>query len=137
MVNQIIKWWEPSVGKKEINYLKKVINTNYTNEGLFSQRLEKKIKKIIGSKYAITTTSGTIAIFLALKAIGVNKNDEVIVPNITFIATANAVSLTGAKVILVDVDKDNLSIDLNSLKKKLQKKLKLLFLSIYLVDQET
>ena len=85
MVNQIIKWWEPSVGKKEINYLKKVINTNYTNEGLFSQRLEKKIKKIIGSKYAITTTSGTIAIFLALKAIGVNKNDEVIVPNITLL----------------------------------------------------
>ena len=120
MVNQIIKWWEPSVGKKEINYLKKVINTNYTNEGLFA-KIREKNKKIIGSKYAITTTSGTIAIFLALKAIGVNKNDEVIVPNITFIATANAVSLTGAKVILVDVDKDNLSIDLNSLKKNYKK----------------
>ena len=102
--NSKIYWWEPEVGKKEIEYLKKVIKINYTNEGYFVRKLENDIKKKFGSKFAVATTSGTSALFLALKAFGVQKGDEVIVPNITFVATANAVKLTGAKVVLVDVD---------------------------------
>ena len=66
----------------------------------------------------VSVTSGTISIFLALKAFGVKKNDQVIVPNITFAATANAVELTGAKPVLVDVNRENLLIDINKLKKK-------------------
>ena len=126
MYNEKIRWWVPTVGKKEIKSLKEVIKVNYTNEGIFSKKLEDKVKKIFNIKYAISTTSGTIALFLALKAIGVKKGDDVIVPNITFLATANAVSLTGAKVVLVDVDKDNLSIDLVSLKRKITKKTKVI-----------
>ena len=122
--NSKISWWEPEVGKKEIEYLKKVIKINYTNEGYFVRKLENDIKKKFGSKFAVATTSGTSALFLALKAFGVQKGDEVIVPNITFVATANAVKLTGAKVVLVDVDKNNLSIDITSLKKSITKKTK-------------
>lgn len=122
--NSKIYWWEPEVGKKEIEYLKKVIKINYTNEGYFVRKLENDIKKKFGSKFAVATTSGTSALFLALKAFGVQKGDEVIVPNITFVATANAVKLTGAKVVLVDVDKNNLSIDITSLKKSITKKTK-------------
>ena len=64
----------------------------------------------------MATTSGTIAIFLALKALGINKRHEVIVPNVTFAATVNAVSLTGAKPVLADIDKETLLLNLNKLK---------------------
>ena len=106
MKNLKIKWWEPEVGSKEIKKIKEVIKINYTNEGYFVGKLEQKFKKLFKVKYAVATTSGTSALFLSLKAIGVKKGDEVIVPNITFVATANAVKLTGAKVILVDVTAD-------------------------------
>ena len=123
-VNSKIHWWKPEVGSKELKYLKKVIQINYTNEGYYVEKFEKKIKKKLKSKFAVSTTSGTSALFLALKASGIKRGDEVIVPNITFVATANAVKLTGAKVVLVDVDKNNLSIDMISLKKSLTKKTK-------------
>ena len=78
----------------------------------------------------ITCTSGTIAIFLGLKAIGVRKKDEVLVPNITYPATLNAISLSGAKPILVDVNKDNLLMSINDIK-KITKKPKLFFLFMF------
>ena len=124
MSDSKIHWWKPEVGNIEIEYIKKVIKINYTNEGSFVEKLENDLKKIFKVKYAVATTSGTIALFLSLKAFGIKKGDEVIVPNITFVATANAVNLTGAKVVLVDVDKKNLSIDLQSLKKCVTKKTK-------------
>lgn len=124
MTNTKIHWWKPEVDNKEVEFIKKVIKINYTNEGSFVKKLENNLKRIFKSKYAIATTSGTSALFLCLKAYGIKKGDEVIVPNITFVATANAVSLTGAKVVLVDVDKRNLSIDLSSLKKCINKKTK-------------
>ena len=77
----------------------------------------KKISKLLKVKYVLTCTSGTIAIFLALKALGVRKQDEVLVPNITFPATLNAISLSGAKPILVDVDKENLLMSIEDIKK--------------------
>lgn len=124
MSNSKVYWWEPEVGNIELEYIKKVIKMNYTNEGYYAEKLENNIKKKFNAKFALTTTSGTSAIFLSLKAYGIGKGDEVIVPNITFVATANAVKLTGADVKLVDVDKKNLSIDMISLKKSVTKKTK-------------
>ena len=92
----------------------------------------KKISSLLKTKYVITSTSGTSAIFLALKAINVLPEDEVLVPNITFPATANAVKLTGAKVVLVDVNKNDLLINIDDLK-KLQEKLKQLSLFMFQV----
>ena len=103
---------------------KKVLTSNFPNEGKFARLFEKKISKLLKVKYVVTTTSGTISIFLALKALGIKKNDEVIVPNITFPATANAVELAGAKPILVDVNIDNLLINEKSLLNKITKKTK-------------
>lgn len=109
---------------KTISLIKKVFINNFPNEGKFTHIFEKKISKILGVKYVVATTNGTSSIFLALKAINVQYGDEVIVPNITFPATANAVKLAGAKVILADVDKQNLLIDINDIKKKITKKTK-------------
>ena len=116
---------EPVIDSKEtLTLAKKVLDTNFPNEGKFTKLFEKKLSKLLRTKYAVTATSGTISIFLALKAVGVRENDEVIVPNITFPATANAVKLAGGKVVLVDVDKDNLLIDEKSLLKKINNKTK-------------
>jgi len=76
---------------KTINLLKKVLKSSFVNEGTQTRELERKIAKILKVKYCLSTTSGTTALFLALKALRIKNNDEVIVPNITFPATANAV----------------------------------------------
>ena len=120
-----INFANPLINTNEVlKHTKKVLTKNFPNEGEFTQLFQKKIQKILKSKYAIATTSGTTAIFLALKSLNVNKDDEVIVPNITFPATANAVRMAGAKVVLVDIDSENLLIDIKDLKKKINKKTK-------------
>jgi perosamine synthetase len=68
-------------------------------------------------KYAILTTSGTIAIYLALKGLGIGPGHRVGVPNLTFIATANAIALTGATPVLLDVIKETLCLDPRALEK--------------------
>ena len=107
-----------------IPLVRQVLETNFPNEGKFTRLFEKKLSKLLKVKYVVAVTSGTISIFLALKAIGIKKNDEVIIPNITFPAVANAIELAGAKPILADVDKNNLLMDEKSLAKKISKKTK-------------
>jgi perosamine synthetase len=72
---------------------------------------ERRCADLLGVRHAVATTSGTSAIFLALAGLGVGHGDEVIVPDVTFIATANAVTLTGATPILVDVAPETLMLD--------------------------
>ena len=116
---------EPDIHRKEtIKFLKETIDSNFPNEGKLTNKLEKKAKKILKSKYAVATTSGTAALYLSLKSIGIQHGDEVIIPNITFQATANAVTMTGAKVKLADINPSNLLMDLKSLKKLVSKKTK-------------
>jgi len=117
-----IKWFYPIVGKAEQENVKKVIKINFPNQGIFTKKFEKKISKILKVKYTVAVPSGTVALFMALRALGIGKNDNVVVPNLTFVATANAVRMAGANVILVDIDKDNLGICLNSLEKIIKKK---------------
>lgn len=110
MANKKIPWWLPQVGPEEKKYVNQALANNFVNEGELTSRFEQEIAKIVGAKYAMATTSGTAAIFLALKALGIGYGDEVIVPDVTFIATANAAELTGAKPVLVDVDSKTLTI---------------------------
>src|SRR6185295_1496107 len=72
---------------------------------------ERRMAAAFGSRHAVAVTSGTAALFLSLAGLGVGHGDEVIVPDVTFIATANAVTMTGATTVLVDVDPDTLTID--------------------------
>lgn len=104
--------------------IKKVLIENFPNEGSQTKEFEKILCKFLKVKYAVSTTSGTTAIFLALKANGIKHNDEVIIPNITFPATANAVTMAGAKPVLVDINPHNVLIDEKSLIKKINKKTK-------------
>jgi perosamine synthetase len=91
--------------------LAEVIDSGFLNDGDVTTRFEARMAALLGSKHVVAVTSGTAAIFLALAGIGVGAGDEVIVPDVTFIATANAVTLAGARPVLVDVDPQRLTLD--------------------------
>lgn len=110
-MKQKIQWWAPEIGEEEYNLVSNVLRSNYLNEGEVTASFEKRLATLLGTKYAVAATSGTSAIFLALAGLGVGAGDEVIVPDVTFIATANAVTMTGARPVLVDVDSATLTMD--------------------------
>ena len=124
MNGQKIPWWMPKVEKEDSEFVKKALDANFVNEGPLTAELEKQIANLVGAKYATATTSGTAAIFLSLKALGIGHGDEVIVPDVTFIATANAVDLCGAKPILVDINPKDLTISIDAIKKTITSKTK-------------
>ena len=105
-----INWWEPQIGEEEKALLLEVLESNFLNDGEYTTRFEQMLAELLGCKHAVAVTNGTSALFLALVGSGIGPGDEVIVPDITFIATANAVALAGAKPVLVDVDPKTLNI---------------------------
>jgi perosamine synthetase len=110
-VNTKIEFWTPQFGGDEKALLARVIDSGFLNDGEVTTQFERQMAELLGCKHVVATTSGTTAIFLALAAMGVGPGDEVIVPDVTFIATANAVMLTGAKPILADVEPGKLTLD--------------------------
>jgi len=106
-----IAFWTPQFGDEEKTAVARVIDSGFLNDGEVTRQFESRIAEVLGCKHVVAATSGTAAIFLALAGLGIGPGDEVIVPDVTFIATANAVTLTGAKPILVDVDGKTLNLD--------------------------
>lgn len=106
-----IPWWEPRMTGEEEARVAAVLRSNYLNDGDVTTEFEGRIAALFGAAHAVATTSGTTAIFLALAAAGVGQGDDVIIPDVTFIATANAVRLTGATPVLVDIDPRTLNVD--------------------------
>ena len=119
-----ISWWKPSINISNYNGIKKIIKSGWPNQGKYSKLLEKKISKKLKVKYCLTSTSGTSAIYLALKALKLKKNSEILLPNISYAAAGNAVLAAGYKVKLLDVDRNKPSICIKDLEKKLTKKTK-------------
>jgi perosamine synthetase len=110
-MNKKIPWWTPEMGPEESRLIQDVLASNYVNEGDVTETFERTLAELLEVKHVVAVTSGTAAIMLALAGLGVGPGDEVIVPDVTFIATANAVVLAGATPVLVDVDPHTLNID--------------------------
>ncbi len=106
-----IEFWLPQFGSEEKTLLAGAVDSGFLNDGPLTAQFERKVADLLGCKHVVAVTSGTAAIFLALAGIGVGPGDEVITPDVTFIATQNAVSLTGAKPVLVDVNPQTLNLD--------------------------
>jgi perosamine synthetase len=106
-----IPWWSPQIGDRELELVREVLESNYVNDGKVTEKFERTVAGLLGAKHAVAVTSGTAAIYLALVGVGVGRGDEVLVPDVTFIATANAVVMTGATPVLVDVDPATLNVD--------------------------
>jgi perosamine synthetase len=106
-INQI----EPWIGEEERVQLLRVIESTYVTEHDLTKEFEQKIKDLTGSKHAVSMTNGTAALFCCLKSLGIGPGDEVIVPDMTFIATANAVIMTGATPVMVDISLEDLGLN--------------------------
>ena len=102
---------EPWIDKSELKQLKRVIKNTYVTEHELTKEFESMIKDLTKSKYVISMTNGTVALYCCLKALGIGENDEVIVPNLTFIASANAVIMANAHPVFCDIDEETFCID--------------------------
>src|SRR3989344_8706733 len=115
---------KPWLGNEEKQALGKVVESGWIIAGDQVEKFEKKLSKMLGLRYAVAVSSGMAAIHLSLLALGIGKNDEVIVPSYTLSDLLNAISYTGANPVIVDIEKDSFNIDPKQVAKKINKKTK-------------
>lgn len=116
---------QPSITQKEIDYVTDAIKSGWVSSlGKYIDRFETQFAQFCGTKHAISVANGTVAIHLVLVALGIKEGDEVIVPDFSFIATANAVKHAGATPIFADIDPYNLCISIDAIRKKINSKTK-------------
>ena len=116
---------QPILDGNELAYVTDCIKTNWiSSQGSYVQDFENHFAKFINVNNAMTTSNGTTALHLALKTLGIGPGDEVLVPNITFIAPINAVLYVGAKPVFVDIDKNSLCINPKLIEQSITKKTK-------------
>ena len=113
----------PEITKNDKNAVLNALNSRLLTDGPKLRKFESIFAKFSGAKFAIGVSNGTAALHLSLKALGIGKGSEVIIPDITFVATASSVLLTGATPVLADVD-ENLNILIPSIKKSITSRTK-------------
>lgn len=121
---EIPKW--PVADEKEEVLLKKVLSSNqwWRNAGTYVKRFEHEFAEYQGCKGGITVSNGTVALEIALKALGIGENDEVIVPDFTFYSTVSAVLAVKAIPVIVDTLHDSFCIDTEQIKRGITKRTK-------------
>ena len=113
MINQV----EPNISSEDMESVSRYMQSgSWITEHKLTKDLEDKVATYVDRKYAVAVPNGTIAIYLALIASGIRDGHKVAVPNITMIATINAIIWAGAEPVIVDVD-NTLCMSLDSLKK--------------------
>lgn len=116
---------QPKLAGNEKKYVVDCLDTSWiSSNGKYITAFEESFAKFCGVKHAIATNNGTTALHLALVALGVKAGDEVIIPTVTYIATANAVRYCGATPVLVDVCADTMNIDPAAIEGKITERTK-------------
>ena len=106
----------PNMGGNELKYVSECIQTGWVSSvGAFVNKFEQMTAEFTGARFAVATSSGTTALHICLILANVKPDDYVLAPNITFIATCNAIKYTGASPILIDIDPHDWQMDLNIL----------------------
>lgn len=110
----------PVLNGNEKKYLNECVDTGWISaNGRFVRDFEKQFAEFCGTKYALACCNGTMTLHIAIKALGIGPGDEVIMPTLTYIATANAVAYCGAKPVFVDSEPDTWNMDPNQLEEKI------------------
>jgi len=125
-----IPFFKPWITKEDKKAVLNALDNSLLTDGPILRKFENEFAKFTGAKYAIGVSNATSALFLSLKSLRIGKGDEIIIPDITFVATANAVLQTGATPVFADVENDSGNISTKSIVKNINSKLKGLFLSI-------
>ncbi len=116
---------EPDIGNSELENVVKAVKSGWvSSKGQFIEEFEKEFSSYIGAKHGITTSNGTTALHLALSALGIQRGDRVLVPSLTFVASANAVTYTGAKPVFTDSHPQYWCIDPAKIEKAIDHKTK-------------
>ena len=115
----------PVFNGNEKKYLNECIDTGWVSaNGKFITEFEEKFAEYCGVKYAVTCANGTVSLHLILKALGVKEGDEVIMPTLTYIATANSTRYCGATPVFVDSDENTYNIDVAKIEEKITERTK-------------
>ncbi|MFH1914187.1 MAG: DegT/DnrJ/EryC1/StrS family aminotransferase [Pseudomonadota bacterium] len=110
-----IEFFRHNVGAEEIDSVVETLRGIFLTTGPKTRLFEEKFAEYLGAKYCLGTTSCTVSLFLALQALGIGEGDEVLVPSMTFIATANAVVQCGATPIFVDSESESGNLDVTKI----------------------
>jgi perosamine synthetase len=103
---------QPKISQREIDYVNDAMKSGWVSSlGPYVTSFEEAFAVFCGTRYAVSVANGTVGLHLALKVLGIGPGDEVIVPDLTFVATANAVMTAGATPVMVDVCRDTWCID--------------------------
>jgi perosamine synthetase len=117
LTERLIVQIEPWIDDAELRELRRVIDSTFLIEHELTREFEAMTARLAGTKHAIAVCNGSMALFVCLKALGIGSGDEVIVPNLTFVATANAVILAGATPVLCEVRQDTFCLDVERAEK--------------------
>jgi perosamine synthetase len=114
---------QPSIGEREIAYVTDAVKSGWVSSlGHYIEDFERHFAAFCGTRFALTASNGTTGLHLALLAMGIKAGDEVIIPDLTFIATANAVAYIGAVPVPVDIDAETLCISAAAIEKAITPK---------------
>jgi perosamine synthetase len=117
--------YQPSLSGNEKQYVNDCLDSNWiSSRGKYVEKFEKKFAEYNEINYATTVSNGTVALHLALVALGIGVNDEVLVPSLTYIASVNSITYTGAKPIFVDSEVAHWQIDPDDIRRKINSKTK-------------
>jgi dTDP-4-amino-4,6-dideoxygalactose transaminase len=131
-----MKWKYPlsdiDFGKEEEQEVLRVLRSRWLSTGPVTERFEKALSEYLGGGYAIAVSNGTAALHLALASLGIREEDEVILPSLTFVATANAVLYVGAKPVFADIlGFDDLTISPREIETKISQRTKAIVVMHY------
>ena len=116
--------YEPWISNDDKQTVNKALNQSMLTLGPQLEKFERAFCKYTKSKYAIAVSNGTAALHLSLKALGIKAHDEVIIPDLTFVADASAILASNAKPVIVDINKNNFFLSISNLKKNITKRTK-------------
>ena len=110
----------PDIGKREIEYVTHALKTGQLSLGPKLAEFEQKFAAYAGTRFAVATNSGTSALHLCVRALGIGEGDEVMTSSFSFVASANCLLYEGATPVFVDIDPATLNIDPEKIREALR-----------------
>ncbi len=127
--------YQPDLSGNEKKYVNECIDTSWiSSRGRFVQEFEHRFAERVNAEHAISVSNGTVALHLALLALGIGPGDEVIVPTLTYIASVNAIAYTGATPVFADADRSTWQMDPNDVRRLITPRTKAI-LAVHLYGQ--
>lgn len=123
-MRQFLPYGRQSISSNDIKEVVKVLKSDWITTGPKVEEFEKAFSKYIGCKYAVAVNSGTSALDIAVAALEIDKQSEIITTPFTFVATSNAIIYNNLKPVFVDIERDTRNIDTNKIKRKITKRTK-------------